>query len=128
MNTKTRELRNSADKVYSDYQYMKKYSPDEITEMKSEFTSVSIELSSIEDEFDGIKETYKSKMKPIKVKLREFLKNIKNRARLVKEECYGIYDGDYVVISDSEGSEIERRPRTIDERQMTIPMNRVVNE
>ena len=118
---KTEQLRESCDKVI-DFQYLKKFSTEEVNEFKTQLSVVMIESSEIEEEFDAIKTEYKAKLKPLKDKVHGLLRFIRDKARLVKEECYVNYEGEYAIIYNSDGEEIDKRPLTVDERQKTIFM------
>jgi uncharacterized phage infection (PIP) family protein YhgE len=114
-------LRDSADKV-EDVGYMKKFTPEEIADMKTNLSEVMIKLTAIEKELDTIKKSFKTQMKPLSKSVSELLENIHHKARMVNEEAYirleysegmaGYYNG--------EGELIYTRPLEAEERQTTI--------
>jgi hypothetical protein len=128
MKKKTDELKTSCDKV-ENFSYMKPFTLDEISEFKNELSTEMIKVDSIETELKDIKDEYKEKLDPLKKTVKVLLTNLRDKSRLVNEECYVNYEGEYAVYYNADGEQIYKRPLESSERQRTIfQMNRAVNE
>lgn len=99
--------------------YMKPFSEDEIVEMKNRLSSVSIEMDDIEDEKKDVNAHFKAKLDPLKNERKSLLKNIKQKALLVVEDCYKFvdYENKRVEFYNAVGDLVEARPLTPGENQ-----------
>ncbi len=119
MNKET--LKNSCDKI-EEFSYMKQFSPEELSELKTNLSTVMIKFDAIETELKDIKDEFKEKMDPLKKQVKELLTWIRDKAQRVTEECYIMYEDEYAVYYNGEGEEVYRRPKEVSERQNTIFM------
>jgi hypothetical protein len=114
-------LKNSCDKVV-DFNYMKSFTPEEISEFKNELLTVMIDVDVIETKLQEIKDEYKEKLNPLKKNVKNLLTWLRDKARTVTEECYVNYEGEYAVFYNADGEQIYKRPLEVSERQKTIFM------
>lgn len=102
--------------------YMKPYTQDDIQGMKESLATVSIEINDIEEEKKEAVKGYKDLLEPKMEDKKMLLKGIKEKAVLVREECYKMTDraerctGFY----NSEGILVASRPATSDELGGTV--------
>jgi hypothetical protein len=122
----SKNLELSADKKI-EHQYLKKFSPEEINEFRTVMVDKLIAVRELEEQFDKIKAEYKGQIKPELEKVNELQKWVRDKARLVKEVCYVIFEGEFAEIYNPEGEFIEKRPKTSDER-MTIQFPKAVGQ
>jgi hypothetical protein len=107
--------------------YMKRFTPEQLIQMKETLSEVSIEINDIEEEKKLAMETFKTQLKPHLEEKAKILKGLKQKAEFVEENCYKfIYQEEKMVgYYNSEGELIEARPIQSDEMQGTIfQMNR----
>ena len=99
--------------------YMKQFTEEEIVAMKNRLSTVSIEMDDIEDEKKAIAVQLKSKFDPLKTEKKSLLKNIKQKAMLVSEECYKFIDHETgrVQFYNAIGDLVDERPIAPEERQ-----------
>lgn len=116
-----RFLKDNCDKVEEKF-YMKPYSPEELQQHKENLANLSIEIQDIEEELKAAKEHYKEMLKPLKEDRKEMVDNIKQKAEMVKEQCYAFVDRDTrrTAYYNSDGDLVEERPSTADELQPTL--------
>ena len=114
-------LKNSCDKI-EEFSYMKKFSSEELSELKSDLSTIMIKFDVIETELKDIKDDYKEKLDPLKKSVKELLAWIRDKAKRVTEECYIMYEGEFAVYYNGEAEEVHRRPLEISEKQKTIFM------
>jgi hypothetical protein len=114
-------LKSGADKIEK-LSYMKRFTNDEIVEFKNQLSDLSIEKDGIDTEFDSIKEVFKGRLKPIKEGIKTTLTYIRDKARLVTEDCYVVYDYENFVTEyySDDGVVVYSRPMEPAERQKTI--------
>ncbi len=101
---------------------MKSYSPEELQQHKENLANLSIQIQDIEEELKAAKEHYKEMLKPLKEDRKEMVDNIKQKAEMVKEQCYAFVDRDTrrTAYYNSDGDLVEERPSTADELQPTL--------
>lgn len=99
--------------------YLKAFTEDEIVEMKNRLSSVSIEMDDIEDEKKDVNAHFKAKLDPLKNERKSLLKNIKQKAILVVEDCFKFidYENKRVEYYNAVGDLIESRPLSPGENQ-----------
>lgn len=111
-----------ADKI-ENFSYMRKFSPEEISEMKDTLTSKVIEVKRLESELKAYNDSIKQQMKPEKESINTLAVNLKNKAKLVTESCYVEFDRESGIayIYNTDGEQVGHRAMTIEERdQFTI--------
>ena len=118
-------LRDSCDKV-EEVGYMKPYTPDEIVQMKDELAEASIQINEIEEEKKAEMDKFKARLSPLDIQKKELLKNIKNKAEFVREDCFKFIDHEEGMVGfyNSLGDLIESRPIRYEERQLSIGFNK----
>lgn len=114
-------LKNSCDKI-EEFSYMKQFSQEELSELKTNLSTVMIKFDAIETKLKDIKDEYKEKLDPLKKQVKELLTWIRDRAKTVREECYIFHEGEYAVYYNGESEEVNRRPLEASEKQTTIFM------
>lgn len=121
LEARIRFLKDNCSKIES-VTYMKRYTRDEILQKKDELSETSIQINDIEEEKSAAMQGFKKQLEPLVTQKKALLKNIKQKAEEVKEECFKFIDLDerMVGIYNSEGDLIEQRPAYGDELQKTI--------
>lgn len=116
-------LRDSADKIEK-LTYLRKFTADEIIELKDELSSNTISLSEIQERFDEVKKEYKLEMKPIQIELKTLITNIKQKGEFVKDDVFILIDHDAQLAGyyNSEGVLVDSRALHPSELQKTIHM------
>lgn len=102
--------------------YMKRFTPEQLQQMKERLSETAIEINDIEDEKKSLMEVIKEKLKPLTEEKKELLICLKNKAEHVSEDCYKFIDIDAreVGFYNEEGVLIESRPAYADELQRNI--------
>lgn len=102
--------------------YMKRFSPDQITEMKNELSEISIEINDIEEEKKEVMQSFKARLDPLNEIRKELLGSIKMNAVYVKETCYKFidYENRKVEYYNQDGDMVSERPILPQEMQKTI--------
>lgn len=102
--------------------YVRKFTPEEITEIKSELSDTSIKINDIEEEKKAQSEIFKSRLKPLYKEKQESLKKIKNKSEYVEENCFKFINhaSSTVGYYNEQGDLVEQRPIKPDERQTNI--------
>ncbi|MFB5946086.1 hypothetical protein [Albibacterium profundi] len=121
LNQRAGFLEDNADAVEK-MSYLKKFSSEEIMEMKNRLSDVSIDLNDIEEEKKAQTALYKAKAKPYVEEKKQLLDHIKNKSILVNEECYKFIDHEAgkVRFYNAIGDLVEERQIMPSERQTTI--------
>lgn len=120
---RTEMLKDNADGIEL-MSYMKPYTQDNIQGMKEDLATVSIQINDIEEEKKEAVKAYKDLLEPKMEEKKMLLKGIKEKAVLVREECFKMTDraerctGFY----NSEGQLVASRPATADELGGTVFM------
>jgi hypothetical protein len=114
-------LQDNCDKI-EEMGYMKRFTPEEIQEMKENLSESDIKINDLEDEKKDAVKRITTVLDPLKKSRKEILKNIKQKAEFVKENCFKFLYEDERLIGyyNSEGDLIESRPATSEELQKTI--------
>ena len=102
--------------------YMKRFSPEQITQMKNELSEISIEINDIEEEKKEVMQSFKARLDPLNEIRKELLGSIKMNAVYVKETCYKFidYENRKVEYYNQEGDMVSERPILPQEMQKTI--------
>jgi hypothetical protein len=114
-------LRGSCDKIVP-FNYMKKFSTEELSEFKTTLSDVMIKLDQIENSLQKIKDEFKLQTKPLKSEVSELLCWIRDKAKSVNEDCFVIYTESMAEYYNAEGEQVFERPLEASERQKTIQM------
>ncbi len=114
-------IKDNADSV-EEKGYMKRFSEQELLDQKDELSTVDIDINDIEEEKKEAVKEFKTKLKPLQSIRTSILKNLKQKAEFVKENCYKFIDNDTRMVSyfNAEGDLIETRPANADELQRNI--------
>ena len=121
-------LKNSCDKIEV-FSYMKKFTPEELAELKTVLSDLMINTDAIETELKDVKSEFKEKLDPLRDKIKEHLTWIRDKAKIIREECYINFEGEYAIYYNGDGEEVHKRPLEVSERQKTIQMQmRAVNQ
>lgn len=102
--------------------YMKKFAPDEIVLFKDRLSGVSIEINDLEEKKKDVNKGFSAELDPLKIEKKGLLSNIKQKAILVKEECFKFIDHENEIVEfyNMIGEMIEQRGIYPHERQKTI--------
>ena len=113
-------LRNNCDKI-EELGYMKKFTADEIAQMKSELSTVAIKLNDIAEEKRAVTKDFTDAMKPLNVERVDLLKNIKHGSEFIEENCYKFFFEDEKMVGyyNAEGELVSSRPAMPEEMQKT---------
>lgn len=114
-------LRDNCDSVEK-LGYMKRFTPDEITERKNILAERSIEINDISIEAKEKAKEFKELLKPILEEKKQLLKDIKEKAEWTQEDCFKFIDhaDGMVGYYNGEGVLVESRLMRPDESQLTI--------
>jgi hypothetical protein len=104
--------------------YMKHFSPQQITEMKDDLSEVAIQINDVNEEKAEAMKDYKERLKPLAETKKVLLRNIKQKAEFVTEQCFKFVDitDRMVGYYNTNGELISSRPMRSDEGQLTIRM------
>lgn len=122
-------LIDNCDKV-EEKGYMRRYSPEELTEMKEGLSEVAIAINDIEEERREIAREFKEQLKPIREEKKRILVGLKNKAEFVRENCYKFVNTETREVGyyNQEGDLIDTRSASADELQSNIfQINRKAN-
>lgn len=120
------EQREQFLKANSDYvekvSYSKAFSPEELAKQREDLTDAAIKLADIEEQKKEANAHFKELMKPLEQKKAVAIKNLKDKAMVVEEDCYKFFDEETKMIGfyNKEGDLVSSRPAFPDELQKTI--------
>ena len=102
--------------------YMKRFTPDQLLQMKEVLSETAININDIESEKKEAMAEFKARLKPLEEEKQRLLSGLKNKSELVKEQCYKFIDLESreVGIYNQDGDLIEARPAYADELQTNI--------
>lgn len=102
--------------------FMRRFTPEEIAEMKDNLSETAIELNDIREEKKLLNQQLDAQAKPLKQTNASLLKKIKQKAENVTEDCfkYIFHDEGMVGYYTSEGELISSRPMRAEERQLKM--------
>lgn len=114
-------LMDNCDKV-EDKSYMKRFTPEQLLQMKEELSENAIVINDIEVEKKEAMEQFKETLKPLTERKGRLLKGLKNKAELVTEKCFKFVDPENRSVGyyNEEGDLIESRAAFADELQTNI--------
>ena len=118
---RVRFLQDNCDAV-EEIGFNRKFTPEEIADMKDNLAVVAIEINDIEIERKEAMKAFKDQTDPLTVRKVSLLKNIKLKSEFTKEECFKFVSQEDRVVTyyDSEGILVEFRSMRPDEAQLTI--------
>jgi len=102
--------------------YMKRFTPEQLQQMKEELSETAIEINDIQEEKKEIMAHFKVKLKPLSEEKKELLSGLKNKAKYISEECFKFIDIEEREVGyyNEDGDLIESRPAYADELQRNI--------
>jgi len=102
--------------------YLKRYSPETITRMKSDLSDQSIIINDIQTEKKETMKAYKDQLKPLLEGKTQLLQSIKSKAEMVNEPCYKFLNEELrmACFYNADGDLVNTRPFTQDEMQKNI--------
>lgn len=102
--------------------FMRRFTPEEIAEMKDNLSETAIELNDIKLEKKLLNQQLDAQAKPLKQTEASLLKKIKEKAENVTEDCFKFlfYENGMVGFYTCEGELINSRPMNADERQRKL--------
>lgn len=114
-------LLDNADKV-EELDYHKTFSPDELSEKKTDFANKSIRIAELEEQIKDFKDQINVELKPLREEAIALRNDLKSKGQMVKEKCYIFLDEEEKMVGyyNSEGLLVQSRPATRDEMQKTI--------
>jgi len=114
-------LANNCDKI-EEKSYMKRFTTEQLSEMKENLSETAIEINDIENEKKASMDFFKDRLKPLTEEKQRLLTGLKNKAELVAGKCYKFIDTENREVGyyNEDGDLIESRPAYADELQTTI--------
>lgn len=114
-------LENNCDKI-EEKGYMKRFSPEELAQMKEGLSEASILINDVEEEKKEAMKEFKARLDPLTDERKRLLTGLKNKAEHVTEPCYKFVDMETREVGyyNQDGDLIESRPAYPDELQSNI--------
>lgn len=114
-------LNDNSDRVEK-VSYSKAFSPEELAKQREDLTDAAIKLADIEEQKKEANAHFKELMKPLEQKKAVAIKNLKDKAMTVEEDCYKFFDEETKMVGfyNKEGDLVSSRPAFPDELQTTI--------
>jgi len=102
--------------------YMKRFTPDQLLQMKESLSETAIEINDIEQEKKEAVSGFKIRLKPLMEDQKQILSGLKNKSEHVNERCFKFIDLERreVGFYNENGELIESRPAYADELQQNI--------
>lgn len=102
--------------------YSKTFTPEELAKQREDLTDAAIKLADIEEQKKEANAHFKELMKPLEQKKAVAIKNLKDKAMFVEEDCYKFFDEETKMVGfyNKEGDLVSSRPAFPDELQKTI--------
>lgn len=102
--------------------YMKPFGHQKLQEFKEKLADVSVKIGDVNERKEAAAAQFKTELKPLAAEYSEYVRNIKQKAEYVTEECYKMVDQDDKMVGfyNADGDLIESRPANLDELQGTI--------
>lgn len=122
-------LKDNCDNV-EEKGYMKRFSPEELAEMKDSLSEVAISINDIEEERREVAKEFKEQLKPVKEEKKRLLVGLKNKAEFVRENCFKFVNTETREVGyyNEAGDLIDSRSAAADELQANIfQINRKAN-
>lgn len=114
-------LESNCDKI-EEKGYMKRFTPEQLAQMKEGLSETDIEINDIEEEKKEVVKDFKARLEPLTDERKRLLKCLKNKAEYVTEKCYKFVDPETREVGyyNQEGDLIESRPAYPKEMQANI--------
>ena len=109
---------------------MKRFSPEELAEMKDGLSEVAISINDIEEERKEVAKDFKEQLKPAKEEQKRLLVGLKNKAEFIRENCFKFVNMETREVGyyNEAGDLIDSRSAAADELQANIfQINRKAN-
>lgn len=105
--------------------YSKSFSSDELTEKRVELEHVSLKIDDLEESKKDYLDMMKTEMKPLMESKKTVIKELKEKAASVKENCYRFFDSETRMVGyyNTEGVLVYSRPANATDMQKTIKMD-----
>ncbi|MDR2919710.1 MAG: hypothetical protein LBV72_10155 [Tannerella sp.] len=119
-------LSSNCDKI-EEKGYMKRFSSDQLAQMKENLSETCIQINDIEDEKKEAMKDFKARIDPLSDERKRLLSGLKNKAEYITEKCFKFVDVDSREVGyyNGDGDLIESRPTYPGELQTNIfQMNR----
>lgn len=102
--------------------YSKTFTPEELAKQREDLTDAAIKLADIEEQKKEANAHFKELMKPLEQKKAVAIRNLKDKAMFVEEDCYKFFDEETKMVGfyNKEGDLVSSRPAFPDELQKTI--------
>ena len=102
--------------------YMKRFTPNQLTQMKEELSETAIKINDIEEKKKEVMAEFKEKLEPLNKEKQRILVGLKNKSEHVVERCFKFIDPKTREVGyyNEEGELVESRPAYADEFQGTI--------
>lgn len=102
--------------------YTRRFTPDELADMRSRLADNSIEESDIEAKKKEEMDRFKDQLKPIQKAKTTLLSKLKTKTEQVTESCYKMINRDERLVGyyNSDGELVSARPLNAQEMQKTI--------
>lgn len=114
-------LKDNCDKV-EEVTYTKYFSPEELAKQREDLTDASIKISDLLQEKKEVLDGFKERMKPLEEQRQTAIKNLKDKAMLVTEDCFKFLDEESKKVGyyDKLGNLVYSRSAFPNELQTTI--------
>lgn len=114
-------LQNNCDKI-EEIGFMRKFTPDQISEMKEDLAEVSIKIQEIEARKKELLKEIKAELDPLTDNKLELIGRLKEKAVFTREKCYKFINhvDREVGYYDMNGILVEERTARPDESQLSI--------
>jgi len=102
--------------------YMKRFDPETITQLKNDLSDTSIIINDLEIEKKEATAAFSEQLKPLIIEKKKLLLNIKQKAEMVSEKCFKFLNEELrmACFYNSEGDLVSSRPMTQEEYQKTM--------
>ena len=102
--------------------YMKRYTPEQLQQMKEELSETAIEINDIQEEKKEAMADFKARLQPLNEDKKNLLSGLKNKAKHTSEECFKFIDIEAreVGFYNEDGDLIDFRTAYADELQRNI--------
>lgn len=114
-------LRNTCDGT-EEVSYMRTFTPEELAKQRELLTDASIMLADIEQAKKVAMDGFKEQSKPYLEQKAKAIKNLRDKAETVVEECFKYFDEETNMVGfyNAEGNLVSSRPAFPNEMQKTV--------
>lgn len=102
--------------------YMRRFTSEEMADMKDELSDLDIQLNDLEEDKLAAMQEFKDKMRPLQEEKKSILANLKNKSEFVRESCYKMCDFENAMVGfyNKDGELVESRQMRPEERQKRL--------